>query len=112
MPYRYESPTIARAATALGVIGGGCVAAMTVLAWQRVPAPDALASIGGGAVGALATLLTTFTPSPLPGGRRTADALATFSEAAEHPSTVIPTGSTLTAGPTGVVGEGGNAAGN
>lgn len=80
MPYRYESPTIARAAIALGTIGAGCVAAMTVLAWQRVPIPDALASIGGGAVGALATLLTTFTPSPVPGGRRTADAAITTSD--------------------------------
>jgi len=75
MPYRYESPTIARAAVSLGVIGFTCVGAMTLLAWQKVPTPDALASIGGGAVGALATLLTTFTPSPIPGGRRMADAV-------------------------------------
>lgn len=76
MPYRYESPTIARAAIALGVIGTLCVVAMTFLAWEGTQLPDALASIGGGAVGALATLLTTFTPSPLPGGRRVADAAA------------------------------------
>lgn len=74
MAFRYESPTIARAAVALGVIGGACVAAMTFLAWNGSPIPDALASIGGGAVGALATLLTTFTPSPVPGGRRAQDA--------------------------------------
>lgn len=74
MAYRYESPTIARAAVALGLIGTLCVAAMTFLAWQGTQIPDALASIGGGAVGALATLLTTFTPSPVPGGRRAADA--------------------------------------
>lgn len=74
MAFRYESPTIARAAVALGVIGAACVAAMTFLAWNGSPIPDALASIGGGAVGALATLLTTFTPSPVPGGRRGWDA--------------------------------------
>jgi hypothetical protein len=74
MAFRYESPTIARAALALGIIGFGCICAMTGLAWNGRTVPDALASIGGGAVGALATLLTTFTPSPLPGGRRTLDA--------------------------------------
>ena len=87
MPYRYESPTIARAAIALGAIGTLCVGSMTILAWERVPIPDALASIGGGAVGALATLLTTFTPSPLPGGRRGSDAAVVTApaEAAEAP---------------------------
>lgn len=77
MAYRYESPTIARAAVALGLIGTLCVAAMTFLAWHGTQIPDALASIGGGSVGALATLLTTFTPSPIPGGRRAADATVT-----------------------------------
>jgi hypothetical protein len=84
MPYRYESPTIARAAIALGGIGLMCVSAMTFLAWERTPIPDALASIGGGAVGALATLLTTFTPSPLPGGRRSADTPVVVSPPAEE----------------------------
>lgn len=87
MAYRYESQTIARAATALGAIGLVCVMAMTFLAWQRNPIPDALASIGGGAVGALATLLTTFTPSPVPGGRRAADA-------AVAPAAIPPAAST------------------
>ncbi len=73
MAYRYESPTISRAVIALGLIGLVCVTAMTWLSWNGSPVPDALASIGGGAVGALATLLTTFTPSPIPGGRRTED---------------------------------------
>jgi hypothetical protein len=82
MPFRYESPTIRQAATALGVIGFACVGSMTVLAYQTRPIPDALASIGGGAVGALATLLTTFTPSPLPGGRRAADATTVMDPAA------------------------------
>ena len=70
---RYESPTIARAVIALGLIGLICVIAMSWLAWKQAAVPDALASIGGGAVGALATLLTTFTPSPVPGGRRSED---------------------------------------
>ena len=77
MAYRYESPTIARAAIALGIIGTLCVTAMTFLAYQGTQIPDALASIGGGSVGALATLLTTFTPSPVPGGRRVDDAVLT-----------------------------------
>lgn len=93
MSYRYESPTIARAAIALGLIGTLCVAAMTLLAWEGTAIPDALASIGGGAVGALATLLTTFTPSPLPGGRRTADAVVTTStEAPAAPQTMTKVG--------------------
>lgn len=72
--YKYESATIIKVVVALGVVAVLCVALIGFLAWDKVPVPDALASIGGGAVGALATLLVTFTPSPLPGGRRAADA--------------------------------------
>jgi hypothetical protein len=93
MPFRYESPTIRQAATALGVIGFACVGSMTVLAYQTRPIPDALASIGGGAVGALATLLTTFTPSPVPGGRRAADAVTAIDSAIDPAAAAVgPTG--------------------
>jgi hypothetical protein len=50
-----------------------CVLLIGLLSWNEVPVPDALAGLAGGAVGALATLLTTFTPSPVPGGRRVTD---------------------------------------
>lgn len=72
--YRYESATISRVVAALGAVALMCVVLIGFLAWDKAPVPDALASIGGGAVGALATLLVTFTPSPLPGGRRAVDA--------------------------------------
>lgn len=98
MAYRYESPTIAWATRGLALIGLGCVAAMTFLAWERTPVPDALASIGGGAVGALATLLTTFTPSPVPGGRRLADSVTTTTTHTEIPSTPGPAPDTLNTG--------------
>ncbi len=70
---RYESATIARVVTALGLVAFLCVAMIGFLAWDKAPVPDALASIGGGAVGALATLLVTFAPSPVPGGSRSTD---------------------------------------
>lgn len=73
---RFESPTIQLAALFLGTIGLACVATLGLLTWNGSDAPDALSSIAGGAVGALSTLLTTFAPSPLPGGRRVTDAEA------------------------------------
>ena len=71
---RLESPTIKLAAVFLGVLALVCVGLIGILSWSGTPSPDALAGIAGGAVGALATLLTTFTPSPIPGGRRVTDA--------------------------------------
>ena len=73
MNAKFESPTIRLAVTALGAVALLCVASIVLLAWNGSDVPDALAGIGGGAAGALATLLTTFTPSPIPGGRRAAD---------------------------------------
>lgn len=70
-----ESPTIRLAVLALGLVALTCVASIVGLAWQGADVPDALAGIGGGAAGALATLLTTFTPAPIPGGRRSTDPL-------------------------------------
>lgn len=72
---RGESPTIRLAVLALGAVAILCVVAIVVLSWAHADVPDALAGIGGGAAGALATLLTTFTPSPVPGGRRSTDPL-------------------------------------
>lgn len=71
---RSESPTIRLAVAALGAIALLCIASIVALAWTGSNVPDALAGIGGGAAGALATLLTTFTPAPVPGGRRATDA--------------------------------------
>lgn len=70
-----ESPTIRLAVVALGALALLCVGSIVFLSWQGADVPDALAGIGGGAAGALATLLTTFTPSPIPGGRRLTDTL-------------------------------------
>jgi hypothetical protein len=70
-----ESPTIRLAVMALGGVGILCVSSILALAWVGEDVPDALSVIGGGATGALATLLTTFTPAPLPGGRRMTDPL-------------------------------------
>lgn len=76
MPGRAESPTIRLAVIALGAVVLLCVGSIVFLAAVDKPIPDALNTIGSGAAGALATLLTTFTPSPLPGGRRLSDAMA------------------------------------
>jgi hypothetical protein len=70
---KFESPTIRLAVMSLGAVAILCVASIVMLAYNGADVPDALAGIGGGAAGALATLLTTFTPSPIPGGRRVAD---------------------------------------
>ncbi len=85
-----ESPTIRLAVVSLGTVAVLCVASIVFLAWHGSDVPDALAGIGGGAAGALATLLTTFTPSPVPGGRRMMDAV--ISE--ETPSTMTTTTTT------------------
>jgi hypothetical protein len=72
---RVESPTIRLAVLSLGAVVLLCVASIVFLAATDKTIPDALNTIGSGAAGALATLLTTFTPSPLPGGRRLSDAV-------------------------------------
>lgn len=77
---RFESPTIRLAAAMLGGTALVCVSLIGFLSWEHAPVPDALAGLGGGAVGALSTLLTTFTPSPIPGGRRTTDAVPIVTE--------------------------------
>jgi len=87
---RAESPTIRLAVWALGAVAFLCVSAIVFLSWSRAPVPDALAGIGGGAAGALATLLTTFTPSPMPGGRRATDAPPSAAPAADGHATAQP----------------------
>lgn len=84
---RGESPTIRLAVLALGAVAVLCVASIVFLAWTGADVPDALAGIGGGAAGALATLLTTFTPAPVPGGRRVTDA-----PPLDPPPPPVPTG--------------------
>lgn len=79
MTTKAESPTIRLAVGALGGLALTAVAGIIGLsATDRLQdaALAALAGTAGGAVGALSTLLTTFTPAPLPGGRREADRLA------------------------------------
>jgi high-affinity K+ transport system ATPase subunit B len=73
---RAESPTIRLAVVCLGSIAGiSAVGIIGLSATDRLQdaALAALSGIAGGASGALATLLTTFTPAPLPGGRRVSD---------------------------------------
>lgn len=76
MSVRYESPTIRNAVALLGIIGVVSVVGMIGLAWEKVEIPTALATAAGAAIGSIGTLLTTFTPSPVPGGRRAQDAPA------------------------------------
>ena len=79
MTSKAESPTIRLAVVAMGAIAGVAVVGIIGLsATDRLQeaALAALAGIAGGASGALATLLTTFTPAPLPGGRRISDQIA------------------------------------
>ena len=76
---RAESPTIRLACAALGGLAMTAVGGIIGLSATDRLQDAALASlsgVAGGSVGALATLLTTFTPSPVPGGRRASDALA------------------------------------
>jgi len=71
-----ESPTIRLAVLCLGAIAAAAVLGIIGLsATDRLQdaALAALSGVAGGASGALATLLTTFTPAPLPGGRRISD---------------------------------------
>ena len=68
-----ESPIVKRAVTFLGVIGILCLVGICTLAAVGRPTPEGLFTIAGAAVGGLGTLLTTFTPAPLPGGRRVSD---------------------------------------
>lgn len=80
---RAESPTIR-----LAVICLGAVAATAVLGIIGLSATDrlqdaalaALSGVAGSAAGSLATLLTTFTPAPLPGGRRVTDQMPPISD--------------------------------
>lgn len=73
---RAESPTIR-----LAVVGLGLLALTSIVGIIGLSATDrlqdaalaALSGAAGSAAGALATLLTTFTPAPLPGGRRVTD---------------------------------------
>lgn len=84
--YKYESATIIRVVTILGVVACLCVSAIAGLAWTHHDIPDALASVAGGAVGALATLLATYLPSPVPGGHRATDAVLPSSPTISGPS--------------------------
>lgn len=84
--YKYESATIIRVVTILGVVACLCVASIAGLAWTRHQVPDALASVAGGAVGALATLLATYLPSPVPGGSRASDVAVMTATAADTPA--------------------------
>jgi hypothetical protein len=68
-----ESTIVQRAVTFLGVIAILSVAGICALAAVRRSIPEGLFTIAGAAVGGLGTLLTTFTPAPLPGGRRASD---------------------------------------
>lgn len=73
---RAESPTIRLACA--GLIGVAVMAVVGIIglsATNRLQdaALAALSGAAGSAAGALATLLTTFTPSPVPGGRRITD---------------------------------------
>lgn len=68
-----ESSTIRIAAGAIAMIGLVSILGIMLLAWERRDIPDALAAAAGATVGALATLLTTYSPAPVPGGRRATD---------------------------------------
>lgn len=88
--YKYESATIIRVVTILGIIACLCILGIAGLAWYHRPVPDALASVAGGSVGALATLLATYLPSPVPGGRRAADTPVPVPPAGEVSATDLP----------------------
>lgn len=75
-----ESPIVKRAVTFLGVIAVLSIAGICTLAAVQRSIPEGLFTIAGAAVGGLGTLLTTFTPAPLPGGRRANDPEADDSE--------------------------------
>lgn len=93
MASSYESNSINRAVIALAAIGLAAVLSITALAFQGNAVPEALSAVAGGAVTALATLLTTFTPSPIPGGRRAVDVVATPTTPAQAVSTAPAEGS-------------------
>lgn len=76
MASRVESPTIRLAVACLGglaLVAVGGIIALSATDRLQDAALAALSGVAGGASGALATLLTTFTPAPLPGGRRVTD---------------------------------------
>lgn len=91
MPYRYESQTISHVVTGLVALGLSSVGLIGWLAWTRVTIPDSLTAVAVGSMTALATLLTTFTPSPVPGGRRAVDVpVVPVTTAAGSSTTVAP----------------------
>ncbi len=96
MAATYESASINRAVIALAAIGMAAVISIAALAFKGNPVPDALASVAGGTVGALATLLTTFTPSPLIGGRRSVDLPVSPDTTATVPVTIAVPAATVT----------------
>lgn len=76
MAARAESPTIRLAVAFLGglaLVASAGIIGLSATDRLQDAALAALAGTAGGAVGALSTLLTTFTPAPLPGGRRISD---------------------------------------
>jgi hypothetical protein len=92
MTAKAESPTIRLAVVCLGSIAGASVVGIIGLsATDRLQdaALAALSGVAGGASGALATLLTTFTPAPLPGGRRMSDQVPPIPDV-ETTTTVAP----------------------
>lgn len=89
MPARAESPTIRLAVLGLSVLALTAVAGIIGLsATNRLQdaALAALSGVAGGASGALATLLTTFTPAPLPGGRRMSDQIPAMPDVETTPA--------------------------
>jgi len=86
-----ESPIVKRAVTFLGMIGVLSLVGICGLAAGQRSIPEGLFTIAGAAVGGLGTLLTTFTPAPLPGGRRASDPISDASD----PAAVV-------AGPVGI----------
>ena len=96
MSAKAESPTIRLAVAALGLLALAAVVGIIGLsATDRLQdaALAALSGVAGGASGALATLLTTFTPAPLPGGRRMSDQIPPIPDVE---TTTVTTSETVT----------------
>lgn len=93
MATRAESPTIRLAVLGLGLVAlvaAGGIIGLSAMDRLQDAALAALSGMAGGATGALATLLTTFTPSPVPGGRRASDSTTTIP--GETPQTMVTPG--------------------
>lgn len=102
MTARAESPTIRLAVICLGTIAAVAVAGIIALsATNRLQdaALAALSGVAGGASGALATLLTTFTPAPLPGGRRVSDQIPAIPDIETTSTPPAPAGGVWTRSP-------------